>query len=138
MISYDFFVCFSTVPVIVPIYFSSIILCSSTRGMVYPRQQPSDKQWSQVRRLNTPPPPGIVVLLFITHRLQHSHCSSLFMEFCQLSLAYFPRRNQAKTQKKNMANRYAPTVNHQQKKSRPIYIHQRSTTSSRMTDDVHR
>ena len=38
-----------------------------------------------------PSPPRYVPSVFITHRVQHSHCSSIFIECCQLTLSRFPR-----------------------------------------------
>ena len=37
-----------------------------------------DKPWSQVSSL----PPGTFLHFFIGHRVQHSHCSSIFIEYC--------------------------------------------------------
>ena len=46
-----------------------------------------DKPWSQVSyRL----PPGIRAFIFISHRVQSSHYSSIFVECCQLTLWRFP------------------------------------------------
>ena len=39
-----------------------------------------DKLWSQVPSLL--PPGTYVSLVFIAHRVQHSHCSSIFIECC--------------------------------------------------------
>ena len=36
-----------------------------------------DEPWSQVSTL---PPPRYVPFMFVAHRVQHSHCSSIFIE----------------------------------------------------------
>ena len=38
-------------------------------------------------------PPRYVPLIFIAHTVQHSHCSSIFIECCQLTLSRFPLIN---------------------------------------------
>ena len=50
-----------------------------------------DKPWSQVSPL-LPPGTGArhVPSIFIARRVQHSHCSSIFIECCQLTLSRFP------------------------------------------------
>ena len=40
-----------------------------------------------------PSPPRYVPSVFIEHRVQHSHCSSTFIECCLLTLSRFPRVN---------------------------------------------
>ena len=40
-----------------------------------------------------PFPPRYVPSIFIAHRVQHSHCQSVFIECCQLTLSRFPLTN---------------------------------------------
>ena len=39
------------------------------------------------------PSPRYVPSIFIAHRVQHSHCSSIFIECCSLTLSRFPLIN---------------------------------------------
>ena len=45
-----------------------------------------DKPWSEV---STVPPP-VRAFIFIAHRVQHSHCWSIFIEYCWLTRSRFP------------------------------------------------
>ena len=66
-------------------FLSSLLLSSSTRGRFYPQRSSGQAVVTGV----IPSPPRYVHSIFITHRVQHSHCSSIFIECCQLSLSRF-------------------------------------------------
>ena len=69
------------------IYFStSLLLSSLTRGRFYPQRAYCGKPWSQVSTA----PPRYVPLLSVAHRVQLSHCSSIFIECSYLTLSRFP------------------------------------------------
>ena len=67
----------------------SLLLSSSTRRRFYP-QRPSGQA---VDTGVVPFPPRYVPSIFIAHRVQHSHCQSVFIECCQLTLSRFPLTN---------------------------------------------
>ena len=59
------------------IYLSSLWLSSSTRRRFYPQRSSG-----QAVVTGVVPSPLCVPLNFIAHRVQHSHCSSIFIECC--------------------------------------------------------
>ena len=80
-ISFSFVICFCFV--------SSLLLSSSTRRRFY-RQRSS----GQVVVIGVvPSPPRHMPSVFIARRVQHSHCSSIFIECCYLTLSRFPLIN---------------------------------------------
>ena len=70
-------------------FLSSLLLSSSARKRFYP-QRPSGQA---VVTGVVPFSPRYVPSIFIAHRVQHSHCSSIFIECCQLTLSRFPLIN---------------------------------------------
>ena len=67
----------------------SLLLSSSTPRRFYP-QRPSGQA---VVTGSVPSSPRYVPSIFIAHRVQHSHCSSIFIECCWLTLSRFPLIN---------------------------------------------
>ena len=70
---------------------SSLLLSSSTR--IHRRFYPQRSSGQAVVTGVVPSPPRYVPSFFILHRVQHSHCSSIFIECCQLTLSRFPLVN---------------------------------------------
>ena len=66
-------------------FLTSLLLSSLTRRRFFILSDLLDKPWSQVSYLA----PGTCLQFFITHRVQHSHCSSTFIECCWLKLSRF-------------------------------------------------
>ena len=66
--------------------FKSLSLSSSTRKRLYPQRSSGQAVATGV----VPFPPRDVPSIFIAHRVQHSHCSSIFIECCKLTLSRFP------------------------------------------------
>ena len=64
-------------------FLSSLLLPSLTRRRFYP-QQPSGQA------VVTGVSPPVRAFIFIAHRVQHSHSSSIFIECCQHTLSRFP------------------------------------------------
>ena len=58
-------------------FLSSLLLSSSTRRRFYPQRSSG-----QAVVTGVVPSPLCVPLNFIAHRVQHSHCSSIFIECC--------------------------------------------------------
>ena len=59
---------------------------SSTRKRFYPQRSSGQAVVTGV----VPSPPRYVPSIFIAHRVQHSHCSSIFIECCELTLSRCP------------------------------------------------
>jgi len=59
------------------------------RRRFYPRRSSGQAVVTGV----VPSPPRYVPLFFVAHRVQHSHCSSIFIECSQLTLSRFPLIN---------------------------------------------
>ena len=74
------------------LFFSYILLSSSTRRLFIP---PAIFWTSRGHRCRPFSPPERA-FIFIAHRVQHSHCSSIFIECCQLTLSRFPLINYAR------------------------------------------
>ena len=55
-----------------------------------------DKPWAQVAPVLPPP---VCAFTFVKHRAQHSHCSSIFIEYSKLTLSRFPPINQVLSKK---------------------------------------
>ena len=69
-------------------FLSSLLLSSSTRRRFYPQRSSG-----QAVVTGVVPSPRYVPSNFIAHRVQHSHCSSIFIECCYLTLSRFPPIN---------------------------------------------
>ena len=69
------------------VFLTSPILSSLARRRFYPR-------WSSGQAVYTvvvvPSPPRYVPIFFIAYRVQHSHCSPMFIECSYLTLSCFP------------------------------------------------
>ena len=65
---------------------SAFLLSSSTRKRFYPQRSSGQAVVTGVVRS----PPRYVPSIFIAHRVQYSHCSSIFIECCQLTLSRSP------------------------------------------------
>ena len=60
------------------IFWSSLLLSSSTRRRFHPQRSSGQAVVTDV----VPSPLRYVSSIFIAHRVQHSHCSSIFIECC--------------------------------------------------------
>ena len=57
--------------------------------------------WTNRGRRCRPFSPPVHAFLFVAHRVQRSHCSSICIEFCQLAFSHFrPRRRLRKSEKR--------------------------------------
>ena len=70
-------------------FLTSLLLSSSTCTISYPQRSSGQAVVTGV----FPSPPRYVPSIFIAHRVQHSHCSSIFIECCYLTLSRFPLIN---------------------------------------------
>ena len=60
---------------VVGAFFSSLLLSSSTRRRFYPQRSSGQA----VATGAVPSPPRYVPLILVAHRVQHSHCASIFI-----------------------------------------------------------
>ena len=67
-------------------FLSSLLLSSLTRRRVYPQRSFGQAVVTGVVQS----PPWYVALFFVVHRVQRSHCSSIFIECSLLTLSRFP------------------------------------------------
>ena len=77
-----------TVVLLFVFFLSSRLLSSSTRRRFYPQRSSGEAVVTGVV-----PSPRYVPSIFVAHRVQHSHCSSIFIECCYLTLSRFPLIN---------------------------------------------
>ena len=70
-------------------FLGSLLLSSSTRRRFYPQRSSGQAVVTGVIQF----PPRHVASFSIVHRVQHSHCSSIFIECCYLTLSRFPLIN---------------------------------------------
>ena len=77
---------------------SSLLLSSSTRRRFNPQRSSGQAVVTGV----VPSSPRYVPPIFIAHRVQHSHCSSIFIECRQLTLSRFPLINFFNANKKSL------------------------------------
>ena len=69
-------------------FVSKLLLSSSTRRRFYPQRSSGQAGGHRCR-----PFPPVRAFIFIAHRVRHSHCSSILIECCPLSLSRFPLIN---------------------------------------------
>ena len=70
-------------------FLTSLLLSSSTRWRFYPQRSSGQAVVAGV----VPSPPRYVPSIYVAYRVQHSHCSSIFIEGCELTLSRFPLIN---------------------------------------------
>ena len=90
------------------------ITCNSLHLMFPHRSHfsavPHYRSWSESNRYRTKLPPDTCLQIFIVHRVQHSHCSSIFIKCCLLTHALALSANQFFTEcKKKSLYSYSST-----------------------------
>ena len=73
--------------------FFQIITFTFQLNSYHSRSYPQRSSGQAVVTGVVPSPPRYVPSICIAHRVQHSHCSSTFIECCQLTLSRFPLRS---------------------------------------------